>query len=124
MLTRSGGVLTHEDEWIDLVAAAKRFNTSTQAIKRLVKLEAVTARRDQVAESQGIWPVWTLVHVGSLDDWFGVTAREEHVRKIRATARPLTREQKIAISKVFIDSMERREAAQRRAQRGAGGASS
>lgn len=85
--------MTHLDEWISVVAAAKRFNTSTQVIRRLVKLELVPGRRDQAAEAQGLWPIWTFVHVGSLDEWFGETARVEHVRRIRATARPLTREQ-------------------------------
>lgn len=106
--------MTHLDEWISVVAAAERFNTSTQAIRRLVKLGIVPGRRDEAAEAQGIWPIWTFVHVGSLDERLGATARVEHVRRIRATARPLTRAQKIAIARVFVDHLERREAAQRR----------
>lgn len=113
--------MTHLDEWISVVAAAKRFNTSSQAIRHLVKLGVVPGRRDQAAEAQGIWPIWTFVHVGSLDEWFGETAYEEHVRRIRATARPLTREQKIVIARVFVDHLERREAAQRRAKEQLGG---
>lgn len=121
MLTRSGGALTHLDEWISVVAAAKRFNTSSQAIRRLVKLGVVPGRRDQEAEAQGIWPIWTFVQVDSLDEWFGEAARAEHVRRIRATARPFTREQKIAIARVFVDHLERREASERRAKEQPGG---
>lgn len=67
--------MTHLDEWISVVAAAKRFNTSSQAIRRLVKLGVVPGRRDQEAEAQGIWPIWTFVQVDSLDEWFGEAAR-------------------------------------------------
>ncbi|WP_085529412.1 hypothetical protein [Kocuria massiliensis] len=98
--------MTHLDEWISVVAAAERFNTSSQAIRRLVKLGIVLGRRDEAAEAQGIWPIWTFVHAGSLDEWFGETARIEHVRRIRATARPFTKEQKIAIARVFVDHLE------------------
>ena len=37
------------------------------------------------------------------------------------TARPFTREQKIAIARVFIDHLERREASERRAKEQPGG---
>ncbi len=39
--------MTHLDEWVSVVSVARRFNTSTQAIRRLVKLGVVPGRRDQ-----------------------------------------------------------------------------
>lgn len=55
-----------------------------------------------------------LVKVTDLNDAFGWTAREEHVRRIRATARPLTTEQRIAIRQVFLDHLLERQAKIRR----------
>lgn len=113
--------MTHLDDWISVVAAANWFITSAQAIRSLVKLGIAPRCRDQAAEAQGIWSIWTYVQEGSLDEWCGVTVRVEHVRRVGATARSLTREQKIAISRVFVDHLERREAKERRAKERGGG---
>lgn len=58
--------------------------------------------------------VKSLIRVGDLDDVFGWTAHDEHVRKIRESAPPLTEEQATAIRKVFLDYLSEREAWRRR----------
>lgn len=59
-----------------------------------------------------------LVRVSDLDDVFGVAAHEAHVRKIRATARPFTVEQKVALRQVFLARLLEREAKRKKARVG------
>lgn len=53
------------------------------------------------------------------DDAFGSAAHDEHVRKIRATERPVTDEQKVALRKVFLEQLLEREAKRKAARTGA-----
>jgi len=99
-----------EDEWVDVVAAAGRHDCSPQTIWRRIRQGVLPARKEKVSGRHGRPVVKTLIRVADLNDAFGWTAREEHVRRIRASARPLTAEQKIAIRKVFFDHLLEREA--------------
>ena len=57
--------------------------------------------------------------VSELDEVFGHAAREEHVRRTRATAQPLTRGQESALRKVLPDHLAEKQA--KRTRRKVGG---
>ncbi len=109
--------LMPEEEWIDVAAAAERYHCSTSKIRRWVKQGELEMRLTS-SDIDGRWVFTTWVRVRDLDDVSGVTARKEHVRKIRATAQPLTDEQKRAIRKVFLAHLLEREAKRKRARIG------
>ncbi|MDN5741930.1 MAG: hypothetical protein L0H71_04335 [Yaniella sp.] len=56
----------------------------------------------------------TLIRVSDLNDAFEWTAHEQHVRRIRDAAPPLTDEQATAIRKVLMDHLRERDAMRRR----------
>lgn len=98
-----------EEEWIDVTDAAARYHCSTQTIRRWAKLGRVIVRKERSIGRDGRWVIKTWVRVADLDDVFGVTAREEHVRKVRATAQPFTVGQKAALRKVFLAHLQERD---------------
>lgn len=102
-----------EGEWIDVAAAAKRHHCSTQSIWRRIRQGSLPARIDEVSGRDGRPVIETLIRVSDLNDAFGWTAHEEHVRRIRASAPPLTVEQKVAICNVFLEHLLEREAKRR-----------
>ena len=103
-----------EEEWIDVVAAAERYHCSTWTIGRWIKQGALETRVVTAIDPDGRWVITTWPRVCELDDVSRVTARKEHVRKIHATAQPLTDEQKRAIRKVFLAHQLDREAKRKR----------
>ena len=105
-----------EDEWIDVAAAAERYHCSTWKIGRWIKQRALETRVETAIDPDGRWVITTWLRVRELDDVSGVTAREVHVRKIRATAQPLTDEQKRAIRKVFLAHLLDREEKRKQAR--------
>jgi hypothetical protein len=108
-----------EDEWLDIAAAAERHDCSPKTVRRWISQGALLARSEKVSGRDGRSVTKYLIRVADLNDAFGWTAQEEHVRKIRATAVPFTDEQKIAIRKVFLEHLLEREA-KRKLARGDG----
>lgn len=102
-----------EDEWIDSAAAAERESCSPQAIRRRIKAGVLTARIEGSTARDGRHMVKAWVRGSELDEIFGHAAREEHVRRIRATAQPLTRDQKIALRDVLRAHLRERETRRR-----------
>lgn len=100
-----------EDEWLDVAAAAERHRCSTKTIWRRIKQGVLPARTEKVDGRDGRPVIKTLIRASDLNDAFGRTAHDEHVRKIRESAPPLTEEQKAAIREVYIDHFRDREAA-------------
>lgn len=107
-----------EDGWIDIAAAAERESCSPQVIRRRIKAGVLTARIEGSTARDGRHVVKAWVRVSELDEVFGHEAREEHVRRIRATAQPLTRDQKIVLRKVLLDHLAEKEAKRTRRQVG------
>ncbi|MBB3036285.1 hypothetical protein [Hoyosella altamirensis] len=105
-----------DDEWLDVATAAERHRCSTQTIRRRIRQGVLPARTEKVRRRDGRPVIKTLIRVSDLNDAFGWTAQAEHVRKIRATARPLTDEQKVAIRNVFLEHLLEREAKRRSAR--------
>lgn len=105
-----------EEEWIDVAAAAERYHCSTSKIRRWIKQGEVEMRLETSIDADGRWVFTTWLRVRDLDDVSGVTAHKEHVRKIRATAQPLTDEQKVALRKVFLAHLLAREAKRKQAR--------
>ena len=103
-----------EVEWIDVAAAAERHSCSTQTIWRRIKQGSLPAHTAKVAGRDGRPVIKTLIRVADLNDVFGWTAREEHVRKIRESAPPLSAEQKRDIGRVFLEHLRERDAERRR----------
>lgn len=103
-----------EEEWIDVAAAAERYHCSTQSIRRWIRLGELAARKERSIGRDGRWVIKTWIRVTDLDDVFGSAADEEHVRKIRGTAKPFTVEQKVALRKVFLAHLLEREAKRKR----------
>ncbi|QOT16822.1 hypothetical protein [Paenarthrobacter sp. YJN-5] len=101
-----------DDEWLDVAAAAERHSCSTKTIWRHIRQGSLPACTGKVSGRDGRPVLKTLIRVADLDDAFGRTAQEDHVRKIRASAPPLTVEQKIAIRDVFLEHLLEREAKQ------------
>lgn len=64
--------------------------------------------------SDGRPVIKTLIRVAALNDVFGWTAHEEHVRTIRESAPPLTVAQKAVIGEVLLDHLRERDARRRR----------
>lgn len=106
--------MVSEGEWIDVAAAAERQKCSAKSIRRQVKDGHLTARKEKSSGRDGRQVIKTWIRASDLGDAFGDTARDEHVRKIRASARPLTAGQKIAIRNVFLEHFRERESDQRR----------
>lgn len=104
-----------EDEWIDLAAAARRHHCIPDTIRRWTKRYVLERRLEESIGRDGRWAVRAWMRVRDLDEVTGVTARPEHVRKIRATAQPFTDEQKIALRKVFLAHLQDREEKRNRA---------
>jgi hypothetical protein len=102
-----------EDEWLDVAAAAERHGCSHQTIWRRIRQGVLPARKEKMGGRDGRPVIKVLVRVTDLNDAFGWTAREEHVRRIRASARPLTAGQKVAIRGVLLDHLLEREARRR-----------
>ena len=113
MLRRSGGDPLSDDEWLDVVAAAERHRCTTKTIWRRNKQGDIPARTEKVSGRDGRPVIKTLIRVSDLNDAFGWTAHEEHVRKVREAAPPLTREQASVIRKVFLDHLRERDAERR-----------
>lgn len=101
--------LTAEDEWIDVGAAVERDGCTAQTILRRIQQGGLPARNERVSGRDGRPLIKTLIRVSDLNDAFGWAAREKYVRKIGASARPLTTEQKSAIRQVFLDHLLNRE---------------
>ncbi len=80
-----------EDEWIDVAAAAERHDCSTQTIWRRIRQGSLQARTEKTAGRDGQQVIRT---------W------------VRASAPPLTVEQKVAIRKVSLDHLLEREASE------------
>ncbi len=97
-----------EDELIDVAAAAARHRCSVQAIRRRMWQGDLPSRTEKVVGSDGRRVFKTLIRVGDLNDAFGWTAHEEHVRRIREAAVPLSDEQNADIRKVFLDHIRDR----------------
>ena len=95
------------DEWGNISAAADREPCSPQAICRRIKVGVLTARIEASTARDGRHTVKAWVWVSELDKVFGHAAREEHVRRIRATAQPLTRGQESALRKGFTIILQR-----------------
>lgn len=120
VLRDPGGTLMPEDEWLDVVAAAERHDCSTQTIWRRIRQGVLPPRSEKTAGRDGRPVIKSLIRVSDLNDAFGRTAQEEHVRRIRATAPPLSDAQKRAIAKVFLEHLQEREAKRETASAGGG----
>ena len=107
-----------EQEWVDIVEAARRFGCSAQAVRRRIKDGALTSRKRKLVVNNGRTVTKFLIRLSDLNDGFGWAAREAHVRKIRATAGPLTDEQKIALRKVLLAHLMDREEKRKRTRAG------
>ncbi|MDN6281856.1 MULTISPECIES: hypothetical protein [Actinomycetes] len=107
-----------EVEWIDVATAAVRHHRSQQTVWRWIRVGELAARKKRSVGRDGRWVVKTWVRVSDLDDMFGSAAHDEHVRKIRGTARPFTDEQKVALRKVFLEHLLEREEKRKRAKAG------
>lgn len=104
------------EEWIDVAVAAERYRCGTSAIRRWIKQGEIETRVETSIDPDGWWVITTWLRSGDLDDVSGVTAREAHVRKIRATAQPFTEDQKVALRKVFVAHLLEREDKRKRAR--------
>ncbi|MDN5725734.1 MAG: hypothetical protein ACTHWM_08580 [Yaniella sp.] len=107
-----------EEELLDVVAAAERHRCSTQTIWRRIRQgvlpRARRTHKEKVSGRDGPPVIKTLIRVSDLNDAFEWTAHEQHVRRIRDAAPPLTDEQATAIRKVLMDHLRERDAMRRR----------
>lgn len=110
-----------EDVWIDVVDAAQRHNCSTRMIIRWINEGKFEMRTERLIGGEGRKVVRTWVRIADLAEVSGENARKEHVRKIRATAKPLTDEQKKVIVKVFLEHLRDREYWRSKARAGEAG---
>ncbi len=94
-----------EEQWFDVAAAAERHRCSTQTIWRRIRAGDLPARKEQTYGRDGRPVIKTMIRASDLNDAFGGTAHEAHVRAIRMAAPPLTNEQAVAIRKVFLDHL-------------------
>lgn len=108
-----------EDEWLDVAAAAERHERSTKTIRRHIKSGTLPARTERVAGRDGRPVLKTLIRVVDLNGTFGWRVHDEHVRRIRASALPLTVEQKVAPRDILLEHLLEREA--KRTSVGTGG---
>lgn len=104
-----------KEEWLDVVAAAERHHCSTKTIRRRIKNGTLPAQMEKIDGRDGRPVLKTLIRVSDLEDVFGRTTQEDHVRRIRALAPPLTVEQKVAIRGVLLEHLLEREAKRKRA---------
>lgn len=104
-----------KEEWLDVAAAAERHKCSTKTIWRRIKNGTLPAQTEKIDGRDGRPVLKTMIRVSDLEDVFGRTAQEDHVRRIRASAQPLTVEQKIAIRDVFLEHLLEREERRKRA---------
>jgi len=104
-----------KQEWLDVAAAAERHECSTKTIRRRIKDGTLPAQTEKIPGRDGRPVIKTLIRVSDLDDGFGRTDQEAHVRRIRASAQPLAVEQKIAIRDVFLEHLLEREERRKRA---------
>ncbi|GAA3762922.1 hypothetical protein GCM10022240_14280 [Microbacterium kribbense] len=102
-----------EDEWLDVAAAAERHRCCTQTIWRRIRAGDLPAQKKKMNGRDGRPVIKTLVRASDLNDTFGWTAHEAHVRAIRMAATPFSEEQAVAIRKVFLDHIRERDAKQR-----------
>lgn len=72
-------------------------NNGTKTIWRRIAQGGLAALTEKVSGRDRRPVIKTLIRVGDLNGAFGWTVREEHVQRIRASAPPLTVEQKVAI---------------------------
>lgn len=105
----SGGDRMPEDEWLDVVSAAEHHDCSTKTIWRRINQGVLPACTEKVSGRDGRPVIKTMIRVSDLNDVFGWTAHDEHVRKIREAATPLTAEQKEAILNVCLEHLLDRE---------------
>ncbi|MGW9414278.1 hypothetical protein [Arthrobacter cupressi] len=103
-----------DDEWLDVAAAAERHSCSTKSIWRRIWRSSLPARTEKVSGRDGRPVIKTLIRVSDLDYAFGSAVHDEHVRKIREAAPPLTREQVTAIAQVLTEHLIERDAERRR----------
>lgn len=54
-----------------------------------------------------------MVRISDLNDEFGWTAHDEHLRRVREAAPPLSYEQKVFLRNVLLDHLREREAKRR-----------
>ena len=101
------------DEWIDVVAAAERHRCSAQTVRRRISQGLLPARKEMVSGRDGRPVVKTLIRIADLNDVFGWTAHDEHVRRIRESAPPFSEEQKADIQHVFLEHLLERAAKRR-----------
>lgn len=106
------------EDWLDVAAAAERHECSTKTIWRRIKNGTLPARTEKIDGRDGRPVIKTLIRVSDLDDAFGRTDQEAHVRRIRASAKPLQFEQKVAIRDVFLEHLLEREEKRKRAGTG------
>lgn len=106
------------EEWLDVTAAAERHECSTKTIWRRIKNGTLLARTEKIDGRDGRPVLKTLIRVSDLDEAFGLTVQEAHVRRIRASAQPLQLEQKVAIRDVFLEHLLEREEKRKRAGTG------
>lgn len=99
-----------KEESLDVAAAAERHDCSTKPIWRRIKNGTLPARTEKIASRDGRPILKTLIRVSDLDDAFGRTRHEDHVRSIRASAQPLTAVQKRALGQVLLDHIRDRKA--------------
>lgn len=98
-----------KEERLDVAAAAERHDCSTKTIRRRNKNRSLPTQTEKIDGRDGRPVLKTLIRVSDLDDVFGGTVQGDHVRRIRASAPPLTIEQKIAIRDVFLEHLLERE---------------
>lgn len=106
------------EEWLDVTAASARYGCSAQTIRGRIHSGCVPARTEKVPGRDGRLILKALIRVSDLDAMFRVTAREEHVQRIRESAPPLTDDQKRMIYDVFLKHLLEREANRGRAETG------
>lgn len=104
-----------KEEWLDIAAAAERHECSTKTIRRRIKNGTLPAQTEKIDGRDGRPVLKTMIRVSDLEDVFGRTAQEDHVRRIRALAPPLTVEQKVAIRDVFLEHLLERDEKRKRA---------
>lgn len=100
----------YKEGWIDVAAAAERHHCSTKTIWRRIKQGGLPACTEKVRGRDGRPVIKTMIRVADLDDAFGHTAHDAHVRKVREAVPPLTAEQVTVIGKVLMDHLRDRDA--------------
>ncbi|WP_156761955.1 helix-turn-helix transcriptional regulator [Microbacterium karelineae] len=104
-----------DDGWVGVAEAALRHGYSTKTIRRRIKNGTLPAQNEKIGGRDGRPVLKTVIRVSDLDDAFGWTDHEAHVRRIRASAQPLHFEQKVAIRDVFLEHLLEREEKRKRA---------